>query len=90
MIENNQIIRPTITCIDDMRVDPALRHSLPSDQIRSRLSHAKIWEHFGLKKDTTKTLILLCRKSRAFILTQRLNGFLIDHHDCTESWFFEF
>ena len=73
-----------------MTVDPALRHSLPSERIKSRLSHAKIWRLFGLKKDTVKTLILLSRHSRAFILTQRLDGFLIVKHEHSASWFFDF
>ena len=76
--------------ISDFYVNRALRHSLPSDRIRSRLCHAKVWENFGLKKDAVKTLILLSRHSRAFIITQGLNGFLLDNHTCSESWFFEF
>ena len=79
-----------ITSIEEIFVDPALRHSLPSDRISSRLSHAKIWELFGLKRDTVKTLVLLSRHSRAFILTQGLNGFLLECHDCSASWFFDF
>ena len=76
--------------IFNTQIDPADRHRLPSDLIKSRLCHAVIWELFGLKSDTTRILILLSRHSRAFILTQRLNGFLLDHHVCTESWLFEF
>ena len=80
-----------ITSIEEIFVDPVLRHSLPSDRIKSRLSHATIWALFGLKIDTFITLILLSKHSRAFVLTQRLtlDGFLVDRHISTRFWLLE-
>ena len=92
MVEHYKIVLADITSTEEIFVDPSLRHGLPSDRIKSRLSHAKIWELYGIKKDTIRTLIILSRNSRAFVLTQRLtlDGFLIDYHVCIASWFFEF
>ena len=68
--------------LNEFKVDEADRHDLPCELIRSRLCHAEIWGKFALAKRTTAILIVLSKRSRAFILTQRLKGFLINHHTC--------
>ena len=84
-IENNLT---GFTSIDDFPIDNFLKHSKPSDRIDSLMCHALIWAKFGLKKETIKTLILLSKKGRAYILRQRLDGFLLDKHNNSASWFF--
>ena len=76
--------------LDCFKVIDASRHDLPTDLIKSRLCHGEIWGKFDLTKGTTKVLIILSKRSRAFILTQRLKGFLIDHHNNSASWLYEF
>ena len=76
--------------LDNFKVTEASRHDLPTDLIKSRLCHGEIWGKFDLTRGTTKILIILSKRSRAFILTQRLRGFLIDHHNCGASWIYDF
>ena len=90
MVEQAELNETHLNSIDDFIVEPKLRHCLVTQRIPSRLSHALIWEKFGLKKETTRILILLSRESRAFILTQKLDGFLFVRHDCSASWLFDF
>ena len=91
---NQQIEEPpsrakTISGIHDLVVDDKLRHSLPLPGIQSRLASAVIFSFLGKKKNVSKTVIVLNRGGRAYIITQGfLAGFLISNYESLASLMF--
>ena len=82
MVEDVKTALETVRKLDDLHVKPSLRHSLPSDLIKSRLSTALVWSAFGLQKKVVVVLMVLSKRSRAFVISQRgLPGFLVTRHD---------
>ena len=64
----------------------SLRHSLPLPGVNSRLASAVIPGFYGRRKKVIKTVIVLNRASRTYIITQGgLPGFLLEQYDTLES-----
>ena len=62
---------------EDLVVDEQLIHSYPIPGLKSRLSSAVIFSYLGLKKDVSRIVMVLSRRSRAYMITQGfLAGFL--------------
>ena len=61
-------LRP-IREIDDFDVDMGLKHSLPIPGINSRLASAVVLGYYSRRKKVIKTVIVLNRASRTYIIT---------------------
>ena len=71
-------------------VEKAFRSKLPFHLLKSRLSSTIVFSMLARKKDATIIAIVLCKSSRAYIITQSgLKGFLLTEHDNGASYAYE-
>ena len=79
-----------IQSIAEFKVSKNLRHSNPFPGLNSRLASAEILSYYDIQKEVVKTVVILNRAGRAFILSQGgLPGFLNTHYENMESLLFK-